>query len=79
MMPHEIPINHEEDITMHTSPERLEAPSTSSRPNPRPPRSQAEVTRIRVKNRRREYLERNPAYFKSAEHEFAGEFWLLFV
>ncbi|KAL7621530.1 hypothetical protein AAE478_008854 [Parahypoxylon ruwenzoriense] len=41
------------------------------KPQPRPPRSPAHSARIRVQNRRREYLERNPGYFDSLEHELA--------
>ncbi|OIW30609.1 hypothetical protein CONLIGDRAFT_284883 [Coniochaeta ligniaria NRRL 30616] len=63
---------HQEDHNMQSSSEpQQDAPLQGSRPDPRPPRSQAEIAMIRVKNRRREYLERNPAYFQSAEHEFA--------
>ncbi|KAI1806866.1 coiled-coil domain-containing protein-domain-containing protein [Daldinia bambusicola] len=42
------------------------------KPQPRPPRSPAHSAQIRVQNRRREYLERNPGYFASLEHELAG-------
>lgn len=45
-----------------------------SRPRPRPPRSSSQQAQIRVQNRRREYLARNPSYFESSEHELAGEF-----
>ncbi|KAI5860620.1 coiled-coil domain-containing protein-domain-containing protein [Durotheca rogersii] len=38
-------------------------------PRPRPPKSPAHSAQIRVQNRRREYLERNPGYFDSLEHE----------
>lgn len=37
----------------------------------RPPRNQAQADKIRISNRRMEYLNRNPAYFESLEHEFA--------
>jgi len=40
-------------------------------PRPRAPRSPAQSAQVRVRNRRREYLERNPAYFDSMEHELA--------
>ena len=43
------------------------------KPAPRPPRSPTRVAQIMVQNRRREYLERNPGYFNSLEHEFAGK------
>ncbi|KAJ4422405.1 hypothetical protein N0V82_002961 [Gnomoniopsis sp. IMI 355080] len=46
-------------------------PNSFSRPRPRPPRSPSQAARIRVQNRRREYLERNPKYFTSSEQEFA--------
>lgn len=45
--------------------------ATFAKPRPRPPRSPAHSARIRVQNRRREYLERNPKYFDSLEHELA--------
>ncbi|ORY67475.1 coiled-coil domain-containing protein-domain-containing protein [Pseudomassariella vexata] len=41
------------------------------KPQPRPPKSPAKSAQIRVHNRRREYLERHPTYFKSLEHELA--------
>ncbi|OTA62714.1 hypothetical protein K449DRAFT_394768 [Hypoxylon sp. EC38] len=41
------------------------------KPQPRPPKSPAHSAQIRVQNRRREYLERNPKYFESLEHELA--------
>ncbi|KAK3372040.1 coiled-coil domain-containing protein-domain-containing protein [Podospora didyma] len=40
-------------------------------PRPRPERTPAQLAQIRVQNRRREYLVRNPDYFKSSEHELA--------
>ncbi|KAJ4386170.1 hypothetical protein N0V93_009063 [Gnomoniopsis smithogilvyi] len=46
-------------------------PNSFSRPRPRPQRSPSQAARIRVQNRRREYLEKNPKYFTSAEQEFA--------
>ncbi|KAK1830238.1 coiled-coil domain-containing protein 97 [Podospora conica] len=42
-----------------------------SRPRPRPPRPPAQQAQIRIQNRRREYLARNPSYFESSEHELA--------
>ncbi|KAH7029436.1 coiled-coil domain-containing protein-domain-containing protein [Microdochium trichocladiopsis] len=42
-----------------------------SQPRPRVPRSPAQSAQVRVRNRRREYLERNPSYFESLEHELA--------
>ncbi|KAK1987458.1 coiled-coil domain-containing protein [Colletotrichum cereale] len=41
------------------------------KPIPRPPKSSAKTSDIRSRNRRREYLERNPEYFNNAEHELA--------
>ncbi|KAK2064888.1 coiled-coil domain-containing protein [Colletotrichum caudatum] len=41
------------------------------KPTPRPPKSSAETNNIRSRNRRREYLGRNPEYFNNAEHELA--------
>ncbi|CAN8100045.1 unnamed protein product [Discula destructiva] len=46
-------------------------PNSFSRPRPLPQRSPSQTAKIRVQNRRREYLERNPSYFTSAEQEFA--------
>lgn len=46
--------------------------STYVKPQPRPPKSPAHSAQIRVQNRRCEYLERNPKYFDSLEHELAG-------
>lgn len=43
-------------------------------PRPRAPRSPAQSSQVRISNRRREYLERNPAYFDSMEHELAGTY-----
>ncbi|KAI0400074.1 coiled-coil domain-containing protein-domain-containing protein [Xylaria palmicola] len=43
----------------------------SERPQPRPPRTPAHAARIRVRNRRREWLSRNPSYLRSLEHELA--------
>ncbi|CAJ2503426.1 Uu.00g108200.m01.CDS01 [Anthostomella pinea] len=49
-----------------------EAPDSAyTKPQPRAPRSPAHAAQIRVQNRRREYLERHPSYFKSMEHELA--------
>ncbi|KAK4443719.1 coiled-coil domain-containing protein-domain-containing protein [Podospora aff. communis PSN243] len=42
-----------------------------SKPQPRPPRSSSRSEQIRIQNRRREYLHRNPSYFKSSENELA--------
>ncbi|ROW07180.1 hypothetical protein VPNG_07340 [Cytospora leucostoma] len=42
-----------------------------SRPRPLPARSPEQVARLRVQNRRREYLQKNPGYFDSVEHELA--------
>ncbi|KAK0612354.1 hypothetical protein B0T17DRAFT_584115 [Bombardia bombarda] len=47
------------------------SPYSFSRPRPRPPRSSSQSAAIRVQNRRREYLLRNPSYFASTEHELA--------
>ena len=52
--------------------------SLFEKPRPRPARSSAQAQEIRTRNRRREYLERNPGYFKSTEHELAGTGVLLF-
>ncbi|PSR78479.1 coiled-coil domain-containing protein-domain-containing protein [Coniella lustricola] len=45
--------------------------STFSQPRPRPPRSPSRAAKIQVQNRRREYLDQNPSYFSSPEHELA--------
>ncbi|KUI64150.1 hypothetical protein VM1G_10926 [Cytospora mali] len=47
------------------------SPDVFSRPRPRPQRSPEQAAKIRVQNRRREYLLKNPGYLESAEHEFA--------
>ncbi|KAI1457299.1 coiled-coil domain-containing protein-domain-containing protein [Annulohypoxylon moriforme] len=52
-------------------PSSLSPISTYVKPQPRPPKSPAHSAQIRVQNRRREYLERNPKYFDSLEHELA--------
>ncbi|KAI1343518.1 hypothetical protein F5Y15DRAFT_412302 [Xylariaceae sp. FL0016] len=52
------------DATEASSPEY-------ERPQPRPPKSPAHAAQIRMQNRRREWLERNPKYFDSIEHELA--------
>ncbi|CCF38324.1 coiled-coil domain-containing protein [Colletotrichum higginsianum] len=41
------------------------------KPIPRPPKSPSKTSDIRSRNRRREYIERNPKYFNNAEHELA--------
>ncbi|KAK8073925.1 coiled-coil domain-containing protein [Apiospora phragmitis] len=43
--------------------------SPADRPQPRPVRSPARSAQIRIQNRRRAYLDKNPNYFKSLEHE----------
>lgn len=48
-------------------------PPSYEKPVPRPPKSELKSREIRAQNRRREYLERNPDYLKSTEHEFAGK------
>ncbi|KAK0633757.1 coiled-coil domain-containing protein-domain-containing protein [Immersiella caudata] len=57
---------HMESPPPHTTSEDL-----FSKPQPRPPRSHSRSEQIRIQNRRREYLHRNPTYFKSSEHELA--------
>lgn len=58
---------------MHQAPQAPPAPASPfSRPQPRAPRSPAQSAQVRVRNRRREYLDRHPAYFDSLEHELAG-------
>ncbi|KAK0717237.1 hypothetical protein B0T26DRAFT_647051 [Lasiosphaeria miniovina] len=53
----------------------FDSPPTSldmlSAPRRRPPRSPSQSARIRVQNRRAEYLLRNPDYFNSTDHELA--------
>ncbi|KAI1080521.1 coiled-coil domain-containing protein-domain-containing protein [Whalleya microplaca] len=52
--------------------ERPSSPITAYvKPQPRPPKSPAHSAQIRIQNRRREYLDRNPKYFDSLEHELA--------
>ncbi|KAK6839520.1 hypothetical protein PG995_007209 [Apiospora arundinis] len=43
--------------------------SPADRPQPRPVRSPARSAQIRIQNRRRAYLDKNPNYFQSLEHE----------
>ncbi|KAK1580284.1 coiled-coil domain-containing protein [Colletotrichum navitas] len=43
----------------------------SDKPVPRPPKSTAKTNDIRSRNRRQEYLGRNPEYLNNAEHELA--------
>ncbi|KAK7946460.1 uncharacterized protein PG986_010781 [Apiospora aurea] len=43
--------------------------SPAGRPQPRPVRSPARSAQIRIQNRRRAYLDKNPDYFRSLEHE----------
>ncbi|KAJ4388451.1 hypothetical protein N0V85_007545 [Neurospora sp. IMI 360204] len=45
--------------------------SLFAKPRPRPARSSTQTREIGTRNRRREYLERNPGYFRSTEHELA--------
>ncbi|KAJ9132378.1 hypothetical protein NKR23_g11316 [Pleurostoma richardsiae] len=52
------------------SPSRA-SPDLFSQPKPRPPKSPAQAAQVRIKNRRREYLDRHPEYFNSTEHELA--------
>lgn len=42
------------------------------KPVPRRPRTSAKLARLGVRNRRHEYLQRNPAYFANLDHELAG-------
>ncbi|CAK7240316.1 MAG: hypothetical protein STHCBS139747_001754 [Sporothrix thermara] len=46
--------------------------SVSSQPRPRPDRSADEARRICVRNRRLEYLRRNPGYLSSSDREFVN-------
>lgn len=48
--------------------------SPAERPQPRPVRSPARSAQIRIQNRRRAYLDKNPEYFKSLEHELVGAY-----
>ncbi|KAI1203584.1 coiled-coil domain-containing protein-domain-containing protein [Nemania serpens] len=52
-------------------PPELSPPAPYERPQPRPPKTPAHAARIRVSNRRREWLSRHPSYFLSLEHELA--------
>ncbi|KAL1862756.1 hypothetical protein Daus18300_008400 [Diaporthe australafricana] len=47
------------------------SPGLFSKPRPRPPRSPSQAAKIRVQNRRRQYLEKNPDYLSSADNELA--------
>ncbi|KAL2105081.1 hypothetical protein VUR80DRAFT_9052 [Thermomyces stellatus] len=55
----------------HSSREGPE-PRDEQKQVPRPARSPATISQIRVRNRRREYLRRNPAYLDDLEHELAN-------
>ncbi|KAF4119911.1 Coiled-coil domain containing protein (DUF2052) [Geosmithia morbida] len=46
-------------------------PINYDKPVPREPEGPARVEQVRVRNRRREYLERHASYFDSLEHELA--------
>ncbi|CAK7204256.1 hypothetical protein SEUCBS139899_007011 [Sporothrix eucalyptigena] len=54
------------------STQRESATRSPSQPRPRPDRSADEARRVRVKNRRLEYLRRNPAYLASSDREFVN-------
>ncbi|KAK7715198.1 hypothetical protein SLS64_003896 [Diaporthe eres] len=47
------------------------SPDLFSRPRPRPPRSPSQAAKIRVQNRRRQYLENHPNYLSSADNQLA--------
>ncbi|KAH8762173.1 hypothetical protein F5883DRAFT_499896 [Diaporthe sp. PMI_573] len=47
------------------------SPDPFSRPRPRPPRSPSQAAKIRVQNRRRQYLDNNPGYLSSADNQLA--------
>ncbi|KAI1110364.1 coiled-coil domain-containing protein-domain-containing protein [Nemania sp. NC0429] len=64
-------ISHPDDNHSSASPPALPSQSPDERPQPRPPRTPAHAARIRVSNRRREWLSRHPSYFRSLEHELA--------
>ncbi|KAF6808656.1 hypothetical protein CSOJ01_07416 [Colletotrichum sojae] len=49
-------------------------PPPYDKPAPRPPKSKEKTRDIRLHNRRREFLLRNPDYLKSSEHELADPF-----
>ncbi|KAK6085434.1 hypothetical protein SCUP234_02982 [Seiridium cupressi] len=51
--------------------DELAADDSFAKPRPRMPRSPAQAAQVRKQNRRQEYLERHPSYFKSLEHELA--------
>ncbi|KAI0390479.1 coiled-coil domain-containing protein-domain-containing protein [Xylariaceae sp. FL0594] len=74
------PLIEPPNISPHSLATSQQPPSSSSsslpsisyeRPQPRPPRSPARAARTRVRNRRREWLARNPSYYSSLEHELA--------
>ncbi|KAI1186878.1 coiled-coil domain-containing protein-domain-containing protein [Nemania serpens] len=64
-------ISHPGDNHSSTSLPELSSPPPYERPQPRPPKTPAHAARIRVRNRRREWLSRHPSYFRSLEHELA--------
>lgn len=64
------PHKHRQDMDLPSAPAM---PTTSSlRPRPRPDRSSEDAARVRVKNRRLEFLRRNPDYLASSDREFAN-------
>lgn len=75
------PFNPAADMNMHPTDPRLnggamadrEVTTTRDKPVPRDPRTPACAEEVRVRNRRREYLQRNPSYFTRLDHEMAGE------
>ncbi|GAP89972.1 putative coiled-coil domain-containing protein [Rosellinia necatrix] len=72
--PHPVPHNDHNNHTATPPPDPPSSSSSSSpyeRPQPRPPRTPAHAARVRVRNRRREWLSRHPSYVRSLEHELA--------
>lgn len=51
---------------------RLQASTSASQPRPRPDRSSEQARRVQTKNRRLEFLRRNPEYLSSSDREFAN-------
>ncbi|CAK7223119.1 hypothetical protein SBRCBS47491_005093 [Sporothrix bragantina] len=61
------------DLPIDTPPEQTPGlSSVSSQPRPRPDRSANDAQRVRVRNRRLEYLRRNPSYLASSDREFVN-------
>ncbi|KAK4188984.1 coiled-coil domain-containing protein-domain-containing protein [Podospora australis] len=62
-------VSSQPDIATATPTPTQESPFR--KPVPRPPLSPSRLAQVKAQNRRREYLDRNPGYFSSPDHELA--------